>query len=104
MKRLTYAQQRVLENLRDGKLASAGISGQSAFGGLTRTLWSLRRAKLITLDERRLEPALSYAKEAVRRAKEDGIVLSPIERLEEFERLLRWHNADAFARARQLRA
>jgi hypothetical protein len=48
--RLTPSQARVLGNLRRGFPAHYGIYGRSAFGGLTRTMHSLRRLGLVDAD------------------------------------------------------
>ena len=44
---LTGPQKSALKNLASGRESSWGLSGRSAFGGHTRTMWSLYQAGLI---------------------------------------------------------
>lgn len=48
---LTPRQRQTLTNLLEGRLSSAGLRGQSEFGGHERTKWSLRQAGLIDYDD-----------------------------------------------------
>jgi len=41
--KLTVAQRKVLLNIAVGRDPGDGLQGRSAWGGLHRTLWSLRR-------------------------------------------------------------
>jgi len=47
--KLSFAQLRALRGAAEGNPAS-GIHGQSAHGGLTATLWSLRKRGLLNND------------------------------------------------------
>lgn len=49
-KALTSRQKQALCNLRNGRVSSYGLRGQSEFGGHERTLWSLRQLGFITSD------------------------------------------------------
>ena len=44
---LTGPQKAALKNLASGRESSWGLSGRSAFGGHTRTMWSLYQDGLI---------------------------------------------------------
>jgi len=44
---LTGPQKAALKNLASGRESSWGLTGRSAFGGHTRTMWSLYQAGLI---------------------------------------------------------
>ncbi len=48
---LTPRQRQTLTNLLEGRVSSAGLRGQSEFGGHERTKWSLRQQGLINYDD-----------------------------------------------------
>lgn len=50
--RITERGREVLRHLAAGRPADTGLSGRSQYGGLEKTLLALRRAGLVTVDER----------------------------------------------------
>lgn len=59
--KLTTPQRRVLANLLGGFRASSGLVGMSEMGGLTRTLWSLRRKGLLDSEDNLTEAGREMA-------------------------------------------